>query len=39
MEDKEMAQSLMERAKAVFLTTVDVDGLPQTRGMFNLRNK
>ncbi len=39
MEEKELARYLMENAKAAFLTTIDADGFPQTRGMFNLRNK
>ena len=39
MEDKEMALYLMENAKAVFVTTIDAEGFPQTRAMFNLRNK
>jgi general stress protein 26 len=39
VEDKEMTHYLMEKAKAAFLTTIDADGFPQTRGMFNLRNK
>ncbi|MHA1906874.1 MAG: pyridoxamine 5'-phosphate oxidase family protein [Candidatus Thorarchaeota archaeon] len=39
MEDKEMAIYLLEHAKAAFLTSIDADGFPQTRGMFNLRNK
>ncbi|MFW9851060.1 MAG: pyridoxamine 5'-phosphate oxidase family protein [Candidatus Thorarchaeota archaeon] len=39
MNDREMALDLIERAKAAFLTTIDADGFPQTRGMFNLRNK
>ena len=37
MEDK--ALYLMENAKAAFVTTIDADGFPQTRAMFNLRNK
>jgi general stress protein 26 len=39
MEDREMAVYLLENAKAAFLTTIDAEGFPQTRGMFNLRNK
>jgi len=39
MEDKEMALYLVEHAKAAFITTIDEKGYPQTRAMFNLRNK
>ena len=38
-EHKKMAIQLMETAKAVFVTTIDKTGYPQTRAMFNLRNK
>ncbi len=34
-----MALYLVENTKAAFLTTIDEKGYPQTRGMFNLRNK
>jgi general stress protein 26 len=42
MEEKELKQkclSLMQQAEAVYLSTVDSDGYPQTRAMVNLRNK
>ena len=39
MEDREMAMYLVENVKAAFLTTIDEKGYPQTRAMFNLRNK
>ncbi|MHA1902747.1 MAG: pyridoxamine 5'-phosphate oxidase family protein [Candidatus Thorarchaeota archaeon] len=38
-EHKKIAIQLMETAKAVFVTTIDKTGYPQTRAMFNLRNK
>lgn len=39
MEDREMALYLVENAKAAIVTTIDELGFPQTRAMFNLRNK
>lgn len=42
MEEKEARQfglELMETAEAVYVTTIDSDGFPQTRAMMNLRNK
>jgi general stress protein 26 len=38
-EFKGISTSLIERSKAAFLTTIDSDGFPITRAMFNLRNK
>ena len=38
-DDKEMVLSLLEIAKAAIVTTIDSEGYPQTRAMFNLRNK
>ena len=38
-ELKKMAIQLIETSKAVFVTTIDITGYPQTRAMFNLRNK
>lgn len=38
-EVKELCVELMGLAHPVYLTTVDERGHPQTRGMFNLRNK
>ncbi len=40
MDEKEarrLALELMERSEAAYLTTIDCDGFPQTRAMFNLR--
>ena len=42
MEDNTINQaciSLMEKAPAVYLTTLDETGYPQTRAMLNLRNR
>ncbi|MFQ6083395.1 MAG: pyridoxamine 5'-phosphate oxidase family protein [Candidatus Aminicenantia bacterium] len=42
MNDKEarrLSLELMEIAEAAYLTTIDRDGFPQTRAMFNLRRK
>ncbi|MFW9907239.1 MAG: pyridoxamine 5'-phosphate oxidase family protein [Candidatus Thorarchaeota archaeon] len=39
MEDKEMAIYLLSAAKAAIVTTIDKHAAPQTRAMFNLRNK
>jgi general stress protein 26 len=36
---KEAGIKLMENSKAVYVTTIGVDGYPRTRAMFNLRNK
>ena len=38
-EVKKLGLNLMEESKAAFLTTIDPDGFPITRAMFNLRNK
>jgi general stress protein 26 len=38
-ESQELCKMLLETAWPVYLTTVDVKGYPQTRAMFNLRNK
>jgi general stress protein 26 len=37
-EIKNMCLELMETSKALYLTTIDSDGFPITRAMFNLRN-
>jgi len=37
-EAKCLSLQLMEVAKAAYLTTIDAEGYPQTRAMFNLRN-
>jgi general stress protein 26 len=37
-EARYISLQLMEVAKAAYLTTIDIDGHPQTRAMFNLRN-
>ncbi len=34
-----LSMELMELAEAAYVTTVDPDGFPQTRAMFNLRRK
>lgn len=42
MEDKEsqeLCKLLLETAWPAYLTTINVKGYPQTRAMFNLRNK
>ncbi len=42
MNDKEarkISLELMESSKAAYLTTIDSEGYPITRAMFNLRNK
>jgi general stress protein 26 len=42
MEEKELKQKcldLMETADAVYLSTIDENGFPQTRAMVNIRNK
>lgn len=38
-EAKKSGLKLMDESKAVILTTIDSDGFPITRAMFNLRNK
>ncbi|NVM18420.1 MAG: pyridoxamine 5'-phosphate oxidase family protein [Candidatus Lokiarchaeota archaeon] len=38
-EAKKLGLELMEESKAAILTTIDQDGSPITRAMFNLRNK
>ena len=38
-EVKRSGLKLMEESKAAYLTTIDPDGFPITRAMFNLRNK
>ncbi len=38
-EVKRSGLKLMEESKAAYLTTIDSDGFPITRAMFNLRNK
>ncbi|MHA2281739.1 MAG: pyridoxamine 5'-phosphate oxidase family protein [Promethearchaeota archaeon] len=38
-EAKKLSLELMQSSKAVYLTTIDSEGYPITRGMFNLRNK
>jgi len=38
-EAKKISLELIESSKAVYLTTIDSEGYPITRAMFNLRNK
>lgn len=38
-EAKKSGLELMESSKAAYLTTIDFEGFPITRAMFNLRNK
>jgi general stress protein 26 len=38
-EVKKLSLELMETSKALYLTTINSDGFPITRAMFNLRNK
>ena len=38
-EIKKICLELMETTKAAYLTTIDSEGYPITRAMFNLRNK
>lgn len=38
-ELKKLSLELIETSKAAYLTTIDVEGFPITRAMFNLRNK
>jgi general stress protein 26 len=37
-EVKKLSLELMESSKAAYLTTIDLEGFPITRAMFNLRN-
>jgi general stress protein 26 len=37
-EAKKISLELMESSKAIYLTTIDSEGYPITRAMFNLRN-
>ena len=39
IEFREMGLRVMEATPAAYLTNVDEEGFPQTRAMFNLRNK
>jgi general stress protein 26 len=36
---KKLSLELMESSKAIYFTTIDSEGYPITRAMFNLRNK
>lgn len=38
-EVKKLCLELMESSKAAYLTTINLEGYPITRAMFNLRNK
>jgi len=38
-EAKQLSLELIESSKAAYLTTIDSEGYPITRAMFNLRNK
>jgi len=38
-EAKKMGLELMETSKAAYLTTIDQEGFPITRAIFNLKNK
>lgn len=38
-EARRLSLELMEIAEAAYVTTIDPDGFPQTRAMFNLRRK
>lgn len=38
-EFRQMCLKLMETCRAAYLTVIDREGFPQTRAMFNLRNK
>ncbi len=38
-ETRQHCLELLETAEAAYLTTIDGDGFPQTRAMFNLRRK
>ena len=37
-EAKKISLELMESSKAIYLTSIDSEGYPITRAMFNLRN-
>jgi general stress protein 26 len=39
IEAKRLSLELMEISKAAFLTTIDANGFPHTRGMTNMRNR
>ncbi len=39
IEAKKLSLQLMNMAKAAYLTTIDSNGFPHTRGMTNMRNK
>ena len=39
IEAKQLSLELMETTKAAYLTTIDSNGFPHTRGMLNMRNK
>ena len=39
IEGKILGRQLMEVAEAAYLTTIDEQGFPNTRAMFNLRNR
>jgi len=39
IEDRKMAEDLIQVAPAAILTTINTQGYPQTRALFNLRNK
>lgn len=38
-EARELSLELMEKAEAAILTTIDTEGFPHTRAMFNLRRR
>jgi general stress protein 26 len=38
-DTRQTSLELIESAEAAYLTSIDEDGFPQTRSMFNLRNK
>ena len=38
-EAKEQMRDIMETSEAVYVTTIDENGFPQTRALLNLRNK
>ena len=38
-EGKKLSIELMEIAEAAYVSTIDPNGFPQTRAMFNLRRK
>jgi general stress protein 26 len=39
IEAQRLSLELLETAEAAYVTTIDPDGFPQTRAMFNLRRK